>query len=214
MKKVEELYAKLPEMSPAELLQIGENADSEEAKRNYYRLAKEFHPDMVHSSNNSALKDRVTTIFDTITKAYGAMKDDANRREFFNPAGKLKKRGEDTEAALLEEQFRRGIEEFKEGNFWGSAELFRLVTRRSPKNARTWSYLSLALSKIPNRLKEAEEALLEALRLEPFNGEHFTNLGRLYLRAGLKKRTRHQFEKALRLDPGNTKARKGIEQTN
>jgi len=211
--RVEEFYARLRDMSPAELLQVGENADSDEVKRNYYRLAKEFHPDRVHHSNDPALKDRVTTIFDTIAKAYDLMKDDAKRRDFFNSLGKVHKEEEDTNTALLEEQFRRGIEEFKKGNFWGSAELFRLVTRKSAKNVKAWSYLSLALSKIPNRLKEAEEALLESIKLEPFNGEHFANLGHLYLRAGLKKRAQHQIEQALRLDPENAKAKKGLEQT-
>jgi tetratricopeptide (TPR) repeat protein len=211
-RKVEELYWKVREMSPAEILQIGETADSEEVKRNYYRLAKEFHPDRVNDSDNPALRDRIGTIFDAVTKAYDEMKGDANRRDFFSSPGRVRNTEEDTHAALLEEQFRRGIEEFKKGNFWGSAELFRLVTRKSPKNARAWSYLSLALSKIPNRLKEAEEALLESIRLEPFNGEHFANLGHLYLMAGLRKRALHQFEKALRLDPDNAKAKKGIEQ--
>ncbi|HYA31715.1 MAG TPA: DUF4388 domain-containing protein [Thermodesulfovibrionales bacterium] len=213
LKRVEEFYATLREMSPAELLQVGEDADTEEVKRNYYRLAKEFHPDRIPQSDDPALKDRVSTIFDTITKAYDLLKDDAKRKEFFSSLGKVKKEEEDTHAVLLEEQFRRGVEEFKKGNFWGSAELFRLVTRKSLKNAKAWSYLSLALSKIPNRLKEAEEALLESIKLEPFSSDHFANLGHLYLRAGLKKRAQHQFEKALRLDPGNVKAKKGLEQS-
>jgi len=76
-----------------------------------------------------------------------------------------KKVEEDTQAALLEEQFKRGVEEFKRGNYWGAAELFRLVTRNFSKNPKAWSYLSLSLSKIPNRLKEAEEALLQAMNL-------------------------------------------------
>ncbi len=211
-RRVEDLHSRLREMSPAELLQVGENTDSEEVKRNYYRLAKEFHPDTVHSSDDPALKDRVATIFDSITRAYDQLKDAARRKEFFNSLGKARKEGEDTDSALLEEQFSRGVEEFKKGNFWGSAEIFRLVTRKSSKNAKAWSYLSLALSKVPNRLKEAEEALLESVKLEPFNGEHFANLGHLYLKAGLRKRAQHQFEKALRLDPENTKAQKGLEQ--
>ncbi len=211
-RKVEDLHSRLGEIGPTELLQVGENADSDEVKRNYYRLVRDFHPDRVHSSNDTAMKDRVATIFDAATKAYNLLKDDESRREFFKSLGKHRKEEEDTQAALLEEQFRRGVEEFKKGNFWVSAELFRLVTKRSPGNAKTWSYLSLALSKIPNRIKEAEEALLESIKLEPFNGEHFANLGHLYLRAGLKKRAQHQFEKALRLDPENAKARKGLEQ--
>jgi len=131
-KKVEELYDKLNEMSPADLLQANERSTIEEIKKTYYR--------------------------------------------------------------------------------WGAVELFRLVTRNFPKNPKAWSYLSVSLSRIPNRLKEAEEALLQAIKLEPLSGEHYANLGHLYLRAGLSKRAQHQFEKALRLDPGNARAKKGLEQ--
>lgn len=210
-RKVEDFYEKLGNMTEAEILQIVEDSDSEEVKRNYYRLVKEFHPDLLYNSPDEALKKKMNAVFDAVTKAFNLLKDDTKRKDFFNSLGRLRKE-EDTDAALLEEQFMRGIEEFKNGNFWGASELFRLVTRRSPKNTRAWSYLSLALSKMPNRLKEAEEAILEAIRLDPFNSEHLSNLGLLYLKAGLKKRAEHQFLKALRLDPDNAKARKGLEQ--
>jgi len=211
-KKAEELYEKLNGMSPAEVLQINEHSSPEEIKRNYYRLAKEFHPDRVYHSDDTELRNKIAAIFDAATKAYNTMMDEVKRSEYFRSLGTVKKEAEDTHAALLEEQFKRGIEEFKNGNYWGAAELFRLVTRNFPKNPRAWSYLSLSLSKIPNRLKEAEEALLQTIKLEPFSGEHYANLGHLYLKAGLSKRAQHQFEKALRLDPENTRARKGLVQ--
>jgi tetratricopeptide (TPR) repeat protein len=211
--KVEELYQKLPALGPAELLQISEHSTVDEIKRNYYRLAKEFHPDKVYRSGDAELRDKITVIFDTATKAYDTMMDEARRSAYFRSLGTVRKEGEDTHAALVEEQLRRGVEEFKSGNYWGAAELFRLVTRKLPKKPKAWSYLSLALSKIPNRLKEAEEALLQAIKLEPFNAQHYTNLGHLYLGAGLMKRAHHQFEKALRLDPGNTRAKKGLDET-
>jgi Flp pilus assembly protein TadD len=65
---------------------------------------------------------------------------------------------------------------------------------------------------MPHRMKDAQDALLEAIKLEPYNAEHFANLGILYLKEGLKKKAELQFEKALKLDPGNAKARKGLEQ--
>lgn len=211
-KKVDELYERLPGLSSAELLNVDENTGSEEIKRSYYRMAKEFHPDKVYNLKDTDLKDKIAAIFDALTKAYNAIKDEAKRAEFFSSLGKIQKKEEDTEAVLLGEQFKRGVEEFKKGDFWGAAELFRLVARRNPKDPKAWSYLSLAVSKIPNRTKEAEEALFEAIKLEPYNGEHLANLGILYLKAGLKKRAQHQFEKAMRLDPGNVKAKKGLEQ--
>ena len=211
-KKVDDLYQRLPGLTPAELLQIREDTGTEEIKRIYYKMAREFHPDRVFSLEDTALKSRISAIFDALTNAYNIMKDEAKKSEFFDALGKVKRKEEDTEAALIEEQFRRGVEEFKKGDFWVAAELFRLVTRKTPKNPKAWSYLSLAVSKIPNRTKEAEEALLEAIKLEPYSGEHLANLGLLYFKAGLKKRAQHQFEKALRLDPSNAKAKKGLEQ--
>jgi tetratricopeptide (TPR) repeat protein len=61
-------------------------------------------------------------------------------------------------------------------------------------------------------MKEAEDALLKAIKLEPLSGEHYANLGSLYLKAGLHKRAAGQFEKALKFDPENVKAQKGLKQ--
>jgi len=212
-KRVEEMYRGLGGMNAAEILQIDRNADPEEIKRNYHRLAREFHPDRAYNSDDKDLKDKLTTIFDAVTKAYNQLKDDEKRQEFFDSLERPFKQEEDTHASLIGEQFMRGVEEFKRGNYWGAADIFRWVAREDPRNPKAWSYLSLSLSKIPNRLKDAEEALLEAIRLEPFNSEHLANLGLIYLKAGLKKRARHQFERALRLDPENAKAKKGLEQS-
>ena len=120
---------------------------------------------------------------------------------------------EDTQAALMKEHFERGIEEFKKGDFLSAVERFTWITKGDPRNPRAWSYLSLALSKVPERVKEAEEALLHAIHLDPSNSEHLANLGLLYLKAGLKTRARRQFEKALSLDPENMRAKRGLEQT-
>jgi tetratricopeptide (TPR) repeat protein len=199
-------------MSPAEMLQADEKTGSEEIKKTYQRMAKEFSPDRVLASDDATLKNKITVIFDTITQAYSSLKDEKRRMEFFTALGKIPRKEEDTETVLLEEQFRRGVEEFKNGNFWAAAELFKWVTKNNTKNPKAWSYLSLTLSKMPHRMKDAEEALLECIKLEPYNGEHFANLGILYLKEGLKKKAERQFEKALKLDPVNAKAKKGLEQ--
>lgn len=212
-KRVDEIYLSLNRLNAGELLEVDENSDGETVKKNYYRLAREFHPDRYFSATDPEMKDKLTAIFDAITQAYTLLKDDDKRREFFMLLGKALKEEEVPTAKTAEEQFKRGVEEFKKGNFWGSAESLKEATKSNPKNAKYWSYLSLSLSKIPNRIKDAEEALLEAIKLDPYNAEHYTNLGLLYMKAGMKKRAHSQFEKALKFDPGNIKARKGMQQT-
>jgi Tfp pilus assembly protein PilF len=62
-------------------------------------------------------------------------------------------------------------------------------------------------------MKEAEEALHAALKIEPFNAEFHSYLGLVYMKAGLKKKAFTSFQKALKIDPENEKAKKGLEQT-
>lgn len=210
--KVNDVYERLGTLSKSELLGIDETAASGTIKKNYYRLAKEFHPDRCYNSSDASMKDKLTTIFDAITQAYNTLKDDTQREEYSRSPDRVEQKEEDRRPEPAEDQFNRGVEEFKKGNFWGAIDMFKWSTQINPKKALYWSYMSLALSKVPNRLKEAEEALLEAVKLEPFNSEHHVNLGLIYLKAGLKKRAKAQFGKALKFDPGNIKAQKGLEQ--
>jgi tetratricopeptide (TPR) repeat protein len=212
VKRVDEIYSKLSALSPNELLEIDENSDAEAIKRNYFRLAKEFHPDRHFDSHYPAIKDKLPTIFDAITQAYTLLKDNEARRKYFQSTGKVQKE-EVSNSQNEEELFKRGVEDFKKGNFGGAADSFRWAVKLNDKNARYWSYLSLAYSKIDNRLKDAEEAMFQAMNLEPLNPDHYANLGHVYLKAGTKNRAQVQFEKALRIDPDNAKAKKGLQQT-
>ncbi len=213
LKRIDSLYPKLGGLSKYELLEIDSGADTEAIKKNYYRLAKEFHPDRYFSVTDDSVKAKLTEIFDAITRAYNTLKDEKTREEYLRAAISPKKETGPSSEIRAEEQFRRGVEEFKKGNFWGAVENFKWATKLTPKSAQYWSYLSLAFSKMPGRLKDAEEALLAAIKLEPFNADHYANLGLVYMKAGVKKRARSNFEKALKIDPSNEKAKNGLDQT-
>jgi len=212
VKKVDEIYSNLYKLTANELLEINQHSDAETIKKNYYRLAKEFHPDRYFTSNDPEIKDKLPAIFDAITQAYTLLKDDDARRQYFDSLGRITKE-KDLTPNDAEEQFRRGVEEFKKGNFWGATDAFKWAIKLNEENAKYWSHLSLAYSRMEKRLKDAEEALLQAIKIEPFNADHYANLGLIYFKAGMKKRAYSQFEKALKLDPGNAKAQKGLKQT-
>ncbi len=211
--KVDDVYARIGSMSMTDLLEVGEKADSEVIKKSYYRLAKEFHPDRYFGSNDATIKQKLTTIFDALTKAYNTLKDERTREEYFASLRAPKQAPGEDSAARAAEQHREGIADFKKGNFWGAIEKFKWATKMAPANASYWSYLSLAYSKVPGRVKDAEEALLTALKIEPNNAEFHSHLGLVYMKAGLKKRANASFQKALKIDPRNEKAKKGLDQT-
>ena len=269
IKKVEEIYSNLDRLRLNELLEAGEDADVEAIKKNYYRLAREFHPDRYFNASDAALKDKLTAVFDALTAAYTVLKDDYKRKEYFASLNKQadempeeKTQAEEIQTEALhpelpgeerheavkhteemswgdvplegmpekkireeeikeekeivkdegEELFKNGVDEFKKNKFEAAVALFRQAVDIDSEKPQYWSYLSLSLSKVPHKMKEAEEALLKSIKLEPLNGEHYANLGSLYLKAGLHKRASGQFEKALKFDPGNVKAQKGLKQ--
>ncbi|MDP2277998.1 MAG: DUF4388 domain-containing protein [Nitrospirota bacterium] len=254
IKRVEEIYSNLDRLRLNELLEAGEDADVEAIKKNYYRLAREFHPDRYFNTSDAALKDKLTAVFDALTAAYTVLKDDYKRKEYFDSLNKqadethmsqrnakenenypspiplpqgegVRGRAEEktqaeeiqTEAAHPpqaeempeevkhaeemswgevplegtqeekikeeeikeekeivkdkgEELFKKGVDELKKGSFEAAIGLFRQVTEIDSEKPQYWSYLSLSLSKVPHKMKEAEEALLKAIKLEPLNG--------------------------------------------
>jgi tetratricopeptide (TPR) repeat protein len=213
VKEAEELFSRLHELSPSELLGISDNATPLEIKKRYYKLAKKFHPDRFFNIQHESVKSKLTVLFDAITKAYNSLKDGAVATS--KPA--MKESENEVEPVdnqtMAYEQYRRGMHEYKEGNYWQASEAFRWATRLDPERPLYWSYLGLSLCNQPRRLKEAEEAILQAIRLEPYKARHYANLGNIYLKAGLKKRARRQFEKALQYDPRNSVALKGLSET-
>jgi len=281
VKRVENIYSNLETLKLNELLEVSEDAGVEEIKKNYYRLAREFHPDRHFDTSDETLQDKLTAVFDALTAAYTVLKDGRKRKEYYDsfnkqaseePEQKIEEaeareeaveeqkeiveeaRQEEAQAPEMafgevplqatpqeevkeeeikeeekqeikegekakeevkdkgEEVFKTGVDEFKKNNFEAAVKLFQEAAEMSPQAAQYWSYLSLSLSKLPHKLKEAEAALLKAIKLEPLNAEHYTNLGSLYLKAGLNKRASGQFEKALKFDSGNVRAQKGLKE--
>lgn len=212
IKRADEIYSKLNQLSLHELLEIDENSDPETIKSNYYRLSKEFHPDRHFDSTDPEIKDKLPVIFDAITQAYTLLKDNESRRKYFQASGIVRKE-EVLTPQSAEEQFKRGVEEFKKGNFQGASNAFKWAIKLNEKDAKYWSYLSLAYTKMDKRLQDAEEALSQAIKLEPHNADLYAHLGLIYLKAGMKERAHIQFEKAMEIDPENVKAKKGLQQT-
>lgn len=209
--RVDQIFENLDNLDPYQLLEVDKDTDEESLTKNYYKLSKEYHPDRYFAISDASVKDKLTAIFDAITHAYTVLR------------GTIQEKGAEqavpVQAGIVEvsahvdadEYYREGIENLKQGHFENAVSSLKKATEANPENAKYWSYLSLALSKLPAQLREAEGSLFEAIKIEPNNADHYVNLGLIYLKGGLKKRAYGQFEKALKLDPDNNKARKGLE---
>jgi len=211
--KINSLYSRLESLSFNELLDVDKNADSETIKKRYYQLAKEYHPDRHLTYSAPDTKIKLTRISDALTKAYNTLKDDKLKAEYYKSLGSPKKETGPLESGMAEDLLKKGIKELKKGNFPGAIDNFASAIKLKPDNTSYLSHLSLAYSKIPGKIREAEEVLLKAIKLEPFNADLHANLGLIYIKAGLKKKAQSSFQKALKIDPQHDKAKKGLEQT-
>jgi tetratricopeptide (TPR) repeat protein len=210
IRKVDEMYLKIDFLSPRELLDVDEDANEDILKKHYYRLTREFHPDRYFSVADPSVKDKLTAVFDAINQAYAILSESVKKAKpaVVPFAEKKKSLSPKPDTGNI---FKQGIEEFKKGNFLKAVDLLSLTVDSEPGNAKYWSYLALALTKLPNRTKDAEKALIEAIKVEPDCADHYANLGLVYGKEGLINKARETFEKALKLDRKNIKAKKGIE---
>jgi tetratricopeptide (TPR) repeat protein len=60
---------------------------------------------------------------------------------------------------------------------------------------------------------QAAKSLGQAVKLEPLNAEYLAELGHIYLKLGFNLRAKSAFEKALKKDPANKSALKGLQET-
>lgn len=74
-------------------------------------------------------------------------------------------------------------------------------TIRSPKDASALSYFGLCLALVQKKYKPAIDLCKRALDLEFYNGDHYANIGRVYLAAGNRKKAYETVEAGLKLHP-------------
>ncbi len=211
--RVESLYAKLNQIGPHELLEITDSSDDEFVKKKYYHLSKEFHPDKYFSLEDPAIKPKLTAIFDAVNEAYFHLKNQKERAAYFRNLGAGVSKTASDESVMAQDEFQNGTAELKKGNLWKSVEHLKIATEMMPQKALYWDHLAAAYARIPHQLRQAETALLTAIKLEPFNANYYANLGIIYMKAGLKKRAYGNFKQALLIDSTNKKAQKGVRQT-
>jgi len=212
-KEINELIEKMDSLTHYELLEVSVDVSFDELKKAYLQKVKKYHPDKHNSLLNDTLTEHLSNLLSALNYAYNTLKDEKGRAEYDNSIFKIKKskKLQDPNIILAKGHFKKGINDFSKGNFWGASDSFRLAARIQPREAIYWAHLSLALSKLPKRLKEAEEAMLKAISLEPNNSYYYMNLGLIFLNSGMKLRAIREFENALKFDPDNKKARNELE---
>ncbi len=105
--------------------------------------------------------------------------------------------------------YKKGTELFMDGKYSASVNVFREAVNLKPDKASYYFYLAMSLINI-SMLEDAENALIKAIEIEPFNDDYYTELGMVYTKRGLNRKANKTFEFALRINPHNQRARHSL----
>lgn len=207
--KIEKLYAAFKSLDYYGILNVDRGATTDEIRRAYHRMAKEFHPDRYLHLESDSLKEKLHIIFSHINEAYREL---ASHRNIPKSAPSLSEDSARKEynKNLARTRFGEGRRFFGSGQYEEAATLFGQAIYLDSKVAQYHYYYGMALIK-NKKMKPAEEALKMALKLEPDNSAYIAELGHIYLELGFTTRARSTFEKALKCNSAERRAKEGIE---
>lgn len=190
------------------VLEIWPTASVEEIKRNYFRLAKLYHPDAAGDTPEN--RDH----FKEINEAYGVLSEVQKRAAYDDSLRKNK--GASKDVIAIQEKDRRSAglsftqakEAMRNGRFDKATLLFKAAIKYDPTNPAYHSWYGFCLGMLNTRLHEARDECLKAIEMEFYNADYHANLGFVYFKAGLKKIALKHFKEALKWDPDNPIANK------
>jgi curved DNA-binding protein CbpA len=193
-----------------QVLGVNNTMSPEELKKVYFKLAKRYHPDRHLEPEMADVKQKLEALFARVHDAYHRVSASEQHQQFEEKHAEeyVENYVEKTGKAVA--YFNAGIKDFKAGNFWGAAESFAWSVRLDPVKAPYFYYYALSLARIPRRAREAEENLQKAIEIDPLKPEYHLELGKLYLKAGLRPKALDVFNVGLRDNPFSEKLMEAI----
>lgn len=207
--ELETIYNKLESVNYWELLGLPVGASVDMVKNSYFALSKKFHPDRF-SAFGQKEKEMASRVFEQLTKAYDTLTNPEKRQEYSDKFKPVSYQAKETreERITPEERFKEGRVMYNRKKFKEAAYLFDLAVRMEPQNYKYVYWLGLALSKLPGEEKRAEETLLKAAELSPWDAQPYVVLATMFAKRGLVSRALKFLDKALSIDPTHPSALK------
>lgn len=225
-REIEEIRVRIESDDPFTVLGVSHGTTLEGLRNAYYELSRRFHPDRFRQASKE-LRQEVEQIFRDLTDAYhraraGMQRTDGVISSISGIAAGAVDMGagqvmeppvDEAQKRLLaeaEQAYNTGLNHLVTNRYHEAAEALSKAARLDPQNAKYHASLALALSKNAQRAKEAEQHFLQAIELDADNAQHYALLGSLYTRLGLPRRAESVYRQALKLDPQNAVALKGL----
>jgi curved DNA-binding protein CbpA len=210
LRDVEEFQQRISGMSFYQILDVPASASQVEIKKAYFSLARKYHPDLFDRDLDPQQKELIAGVFDHITKAYQTLSDEDRKEEYDKELAEAE--GDDRRgvAKKAEIKFRQAKTLYNQSRYEDAMAFLDEAIRLDAHKSAYYLLLAMVESKIPTYTKKAEEHFIKAIKLEPWSPDGYLGLGIMYKNADLKVKAASQFNKALKVDPGNPAALKEL----
>ncbi len=194
------------------ILEVWPKSSEEEIKKNYFRLAKLYHPDVAGDKPEN--RER----FKLINEAFGVLSDSQKRRQYdelMNVKGGATKNGkemreQDGRSASM--AFKQARDAMRAGRYDKAIMLLRTAIRFDDSDPAYHSWYGFCLAMTNSDLHEARDVCRKAIENEFYSADYHANLGFVYFKAGLKNLAVKHFTEALKWDPDHSLAMKILAQ--
>lgn len=137
-------YESMQAQTHYEVLGLDENANDNQVKKAYFKLAKEFHPDKLYNHADRTVKKHADKAFAVVNKAYEQLKTAEGRKAY---SQKLKEISEgldlDKEAESMlksEVEFQKGVVFLRKRDFASAAAQFNAAIDLNPRESDHFAY--------------------------------------------------------------------------
>jgi curved DNA-binding protein CbpA len=197
-----------------EILEVGNTANSETIRLNYYELARHFHPDRFHKMGKSRLAEQAEKYLSHVTEAYRVLGDMAERQRSDRTiqGGKAKDGPKVDPASVARQNFQRGLELLNSGQTQKSLQFFENAVKLDVNNDKYLAHLAQVQMRNPRLRQEARKNLQKAVQVNPSNVEALIQIGILLDRDGKTEQAVKKIEEALTWEPNHPQARRLLEQ--
>lgn len=215
--RINQFFEKMnrPGIDYFELLGLPRNAILKDIENAYQKMSGEFSDEKVMRISDPEMKGKANKIIEQIRRAYEILSD-------YNKRAEYEKRGyrelsaqdipEEDPIEIAKDLYRKAKALYNRQDYNMAIAALQKAIKLDPSKPDHYYLLGLCQSKLPALKREAEQNLLKASEMEPWNAEILTALGLLFYSERLFTRAESYFRKALVQEPGHTLARKKLEE--
>ncbi len=214
IQEVTAFYKDLGSINFYQLLDVAQEEEINQIKRNYYKLMKRYHPDRFTGKQYAEISGMLDEIVSRLTEAFQILKDEDSRKAYDMKLKKQEKEppreAEGRRTSRSEIAFRDALFYVSQGRFSEAIEMLNRCIQLNPDDARFYLELGKLQMDNPMWIKRAEQNLQKALELNAGLLEGYELLGQLCVKSGRKESAAKFFAGALTLDPENKIAIEGM----